>query len=238
MIEFKNVSKVYDNGSVALDDVCLTINDGEFVLVCGHSGAGKSTLFKLLTHEVVPDAGTVIVDDFDVTRMKRSKIPKLRRKLGVVFQDFRLLPNKTVAENIAFALEVIEEKPKIIKEKVSHVLDLVGLSGKSLAFSDKPTRSNDLPEDLSGGEQQRVAIARAIVNRPTVLIADEPTGNLDPDTSKDIVELFKHINNFGTTVIMVTHNMDLVSYLNKRVIRLKDGRVQSDNMRGAEINEA
>ena len=228
MIEFKNVSKVYDNGSVALDDVCLTINDGEFVLVCGHSGAGKSTLFKLLTHEVVPDTGTVIVDDFDVTRMKRSKIPKLRRKLGVVFQDFRLLPNKTVAENIAFALEVIEEKPKIIKEKVSHVLELVGLSDKA----------NDLPEDLSGGEQQRVAIARAIVNRPSVLIADEPTGNLDPDTSKDIVYLFKHINNFGTTVIMVTHNMDLVSYLNKRVIRLKDGRVQSDNMRGAEINEA
>lgn len=228
MIEFKNVSKVYDNGSVALDDVCLTINDGEFVLVCGHSGAGKSTLFKLLTHEVVPDTGTVIVDDFDVTRMKRSKIPKLRRKLGVVFQDFRLLPNKTVGENIAFALEVIEEKPKIIKEKVSHVLELVGLSDKA----------NDLPEDLSGGEQQRVAIARAIVNRPSVLIADEPTGNLDPDTSKDIVDLFKYINNFGTTVIMVTHNMDLVSYLNKRVIRLKDGRVQSDNMRGAEINEA
>ena len=228
MIEFKNVSKVYDNGSVALDDVCLTINDGEFVLICGHSGAGKSTLFKLLTHEVVPDAGTVIVDDFDVTRMKRSKIPKLRRKLGVVFQDFRLLPNKTVSENIAFALEVIEEKPKVIKEKVSHVLELVGLTDKA----------NDLPEDLSGGEQQRVAIARAIVNRPSVLIADEPTGNLDPDTSKGIVYLFKHINNFGTTVIMVTHNMDLVSYLNKRVIRLKDGRVQSDNMRGAEINEA
>ena len=214
MIEFKNVSKVYDNGSVALDDVCLTINDGEFVLICGHSGAGKSTLFKLLTHEVVPDAGTVIVDDFDVTRMKRSKIPKL--------------PNKTVSENIAFALEVIEEKPKVIKEKVSHVLELVGLTDKA----------NDLPEDLSGGEQQRVAIARAIVNRPSVLIADEPTGNLDPDTSKGIVDLFKHINNFGTTVIMVTHNMDLVSYLNKRVIRLKDGRVQSDNMRGAEINEA
>ena len=228
MIEFKNVSKVYDNGSVALDDVCLTINDGEFVLICGHSGAGKSTLFKLLTHEVVPDTGTVIVDDFDVTRMKRSKIPKLRRKLGVVFQDFRLLPNKTVSENIAFALEVIEEKPKVIKEKVSHVLELVGLTDKA----------NDLPEDLSGGEQQRVAIARAIVNRPSVLIADEPTGNLDPDTSKGIVDLFKHINNCGTTVIMVTHNMDLVSYLNKRVIRLKDGRVQSDNMRGAEINEA
>ena len=228
MIEFKNVSKVYENGSTALDNVCLTINDGEFVLICGHSGAGKSTLFKLLTHEVTPDTGVVIVDEFDVTKMKRSKIPKLRRKLGVVFQDFRLLPNKSVAENIAFALEVIEEKPKVIKEKVAHVLELVGLSDKA----------NDLPEDLSGGEQQRVAIARAIVNRPSVLIADEPTGNLDPNTSKGIVDLFKHINNFRTTVIMVTHNMDIVTYLNKRVIELKDGRVLSDNMRGAEFNEA
>ena len=226
MIEFKNVSKVYENGSTALDNVCITINDGEFVLICGHSGAGKSTLFKLLTHEVTPDSGLVIVDEFDVTKLKRSKIPKLRRKLGVVFQDFRLLPNKSVAENIAFALEVIEEKPKVIKEKVAHVLELVGLSDKA----------NDLPEDLSGGE--RVAIARAIVNRPSVLIADEPTGNLDPNTSKDIVDLFKHINNFGTTVIMVTHNMDIVTYLNKRVIELKDGRVLSDNMRGAEFNEA
>lgn len=228
MIEFKNVSKVYDNGSTALDNVCITVNDGEFVLICGHSGAGKSTLFKLLTHEVTPDTGAVIVDEFDVTKMKRSKIPKLRRKLGVVFQDFRLLPNKSVAENIAFALEVIEEKPKVIKEKVAHVLELVGLSDKA----------NDLPEDLSGGEQQRVAIARAIVNRPSVLIADEPTGNLDPNTSKGIVDLFKHINNLGTTVIMVTHNMDIVTYLNKRVIELKDGRVLSDNMRGAEFNEA
>lgn len=228
MIEFKNVSKVYENGSTALDNVCITINDGEFVLICGHSGAGKSTLFKLLTHEVTPDSGIVIVDEFDVTKLKRSKIPKLRRKLGVVFQDFRLLPNKSVAENIAFALEVIEEKPKVIKEKVAHVLELVGLSDKA----------NDLPEDLSGGEQQRVAIARAIVNRPSVLIADEPTGNLDPNTSKGIVDLFKHINIFGTTVIMVTHNMDIVTYLNKRVIELKDGRVLSDNMRGAEFNEA
>ena len=228
MIEFKNVSKVYENGSTALDNVCITINDGEFVLICGHSGAGKSTLFKLLTHEVTPDSGFVIVDEFDVTKLKRSKIPKLRRKLGVVFQDFRLLPNKSVAENIAFALEVIEEKPKVIKEKVAHVLELVGLSDKA----------NDLPEDLSGGEQQRVAIARAIVNRPSVLIADEPTGNLDPNTGKGIVDLFKHINNFGTTVIMVTHNMDIVTYLNKRVIELKDGRVLSDNMRGAEFNEA
>ena len=197
-------------------------------VVSGIRRCGKSTLFKLLTHEVTPDTGVVIVDEFDVTKMKRSKIPKLRRKLGVVFQDFRLLPNKSVAENISFALEVIEEKPKVIKEKVAHVLELVGLSDKA----------NDLPEDLSGGEQQRVAIARAIVNRPSVLIADEPTGNLDPNTSKGIVDLFKHINNFGTTVIMVTHNMDIVTYLNKRVIELKDGRVLSDNMRGAEFNEA
>jgi len=217
MIEFKNVSKVYDNGSVALDDVCLTINEGEFVLVCGHSGAGKSTLFKLLTHEVVPDAGTVIVDDFDVTRMKRSKIPKLRRKLGVVFQDFRLLPNKTVAENIAFALEVIEEKPKIIKEKVSHVLDLVGLSEKA----------NDLPEDLSGGEQQRVAIARAIVNRPTVLIADEPTGNLDSKTTYEVMALLKRIiKKYNTTLIMITHNLEIADEAD-RIITVSDGKIKS-----------
>ena len=227
MIEFKNVSKVYENGSIALDDVSLFIDKGEFVVVVGHSGAGKSTLFKLLTHEVVPDSGSVLVNDVDVTRIKKSKIPMLRRKLGVVFQDFRLLPNKTVFENIAFALEVIEEKPSVIKEKVEHVLELVGLEDKA----------NDLPEDLSGGEQQRVAVARAIVNRPLVLIADEPTGNLDPNTSKDIVALFKHINNFGTTVVMVTHNMDLVTYLNKRVIQLEGGRVKSDNLRGAEFNE-
>ena len=227
MIEFKNVSKVYENGSIALDDVSLFIDKGEFVVVVGHSGAGKSTLFKLLTHEVVPDSGSVLVNDVDVTRIKTSKIPMLRRKLGVVFQDFRLLPNKTVFENIAFALEVIEEKPFVIKEKVEHVLELVGLEDKA----------NVLPEDLSGGEQQRVAVARAIVNRPLVLIADEPTGNLDPNTSKDIVDLFKHINNFGTTVVMVTHNMDLVTYLNKRVIQLEGGRVKSDNLRGAEFNE-
>ena len=227
MIELKNVSKVYENGSIALDDVSLFIDKGEFVVVVGHSGAGKSTLFKLLTHEVVPDSGSVLVNDVDVTRIKKSKIPMLRRKLGVVFQDFRLLPNKTVFENIAFALEVIEEKPSVIKEKVEHVLELVGLEDKA----------NDLPEDLSGGEQQRVAVARAIVNRPLVLIADEPTGNLDPNTSKDIVDLFKHINNFGTTVVMVTHNMDLVTYLNKRVIQLEGGRVKSDNLRGAEFNE-
>lgn len=227
MIEFQNVSKVYDNGAVALDDVTIHIEKGEFVLVVGHSGAGKSTLFKLLTHEVIPDEGSVIVNSVDVTRIKGSKVPMLRRKLGVVFQDFRLLPNKTVGENIAFALEVIEEKRSVIKEKVDHVLDLVGLTDKK----------DDYPEDLSGGEQQRVAIARAIVNRPAVLIADEPTGNLDPITSRDIVDLFKRINNYGTTVVMITHNMDIVSYLNKRVIALENGRVVSYQLKGAAFNE-
>ena len=227
MIEFRNVHKVYDNGSVALEDVSIHIEKGEFVLVCGHSGAGKSTFIKLLSHEVTPDSGTVIVNDVDVTRIKSSKVPYLRRKLGIVFQDFRLLPSKTVFENIAFALEVIEEKPKVIQEKVYNVLELVGLSDKA----------NDLPQDLSGGEQQRVAIARAIVNKPLVLIADEPTGNLDPQTSRDISDLFTAINNSGTTVVMVTHDMDMVSYLNKRVIALEGGRVVSDQMRGAAFHE-
>ena len=227
MIEFRNVHKVYDNGSGALEDVSIHIEKGEFVLVCGHSGAGKSTFIKLLSHEVTPDSGTVIVNDVDVTRIKSSKVPYLRRKLGIVFQDFRLLPSKTVFENIAFALEVIEEKPKVIQEKVYNVLELVGLSDKA----------NDLPQDLSGGEQQRVAIARAIVNKPLVLIADEPTGNLDPQTSRDISDLFKAINNSGTTVVMVTHDMDMVSYLNKRVIALEGGRVVSDQMRGAAFHE-
>mgnify|MGYP001004662387 FL=1 len=227
MIEFRNVHKVYDNGSIALEDVSIHIEKGEFVLVCGHSGAGKSTFIKLLSHEVKPDSGTVMVNDVDVTRIKSSKVPYLRRKLGIVFQDFRLLPSKTVFENIAFALEVIEEKPKVIQEKVYNVLELVGLSDKA----------NDLPQDLSGGEQQRVAIARAIVNKPLVLIADEPTGNLDPQTSRDISDLFKAINNSGTTVVMVTHDMDMVSYLNKRVIALEGGRVVSDQMRGAAFHE-
>ena len=228
MIQFNHVNKVYDNGSLALDDVTIHIEKGEFVLICGPSGAGKSTFIKLLSHEVVPDSGTVIVNDMEVSHLKKRKIPYLRRRLGIVFQDFRLLPNKTVAENIAFALEVIEEKPSVIKERVASVLDMVGLGHKA----------NDLPQDLSGGGQQRVAIARAIVNKPLVLIADEPTGNLDPNTSKGIVELFKTINNSGTTIVMVTHDMEMVKYLNKRVIALEDGRVISDRMRGAEFNEA
>lgn len=228
MIEFNHVNKVYDNGSIALEDVTVHVDKGEFVLICGASGAGKSTFIKLLSHEVVPDSGTVIVNDIDVTRLKKSKIPHLRRRIGVVFQDFRLLPNKTVFENIAFALEVIEEKRSVIRRRVEEVLELVGLAHKA----------NDLPEDLSGGEQQRVAIARAIVNKPLVLIADEPTGNLDPNTSRDIMELFKAINNSGTTIVMVTHDMQMVQYLDKRVIALDAGRVVSERLRGAEFNEA
>ena len=228
MIEFNHVNKVYENGSLALEDVSIQIDKGEFVLICGASGAGKSTFIKLLSHEVMPDSGTVIVNEIDVTKLKKRKIPYLRRRLGTVFQDFRLLPNKTVFENIAFALEVIEEKPKIIREKVSRVLELVGL----------PHKANDLPQDLSGGEQQRVAIARAIVNKPLILIADEPTGNLDPNTSRDIMDLFKQINNSGTTIVMVTQDMEMVRYLNKRVIALEAGRVVSDRLRGAEFHEA
>lgn len=229
MIEFRNVNKVYENGTLALDDVSIHIGKGEFVFIVGASGAGKSTFVKLLDREILPDSGTVIVNDTDVTRLKKKKIPFLRRKLGIVFQDFRLLPNKTVFENVAFALEVIEASKSSIKEQVNNVLELVGLLHKA----------DDLPDDLSGGEQQRVAIARAIVNRPLVLLADEPTGNLDPETSKDIMDLFKAINNSGTTVVMVTHDMAMVEYLNKRLIRLNEGRVVEDKERakGAVFNE-
>ncbi len=225
MIYFKDASAVYENGVMALTHLDCHIESGEFVTIVGPSGAGKSTFIRLLTHEMVPYSGQVIVNNQDLAKLKKSKVPYYRRKLGIVFQDFRLLPNKTVFENIAFALEVMEAKPKEIKTKVNQVLDLVGLLHKA----------NDLPHNLSGGEQQRVAIARAIVNRPLVLIADEPTGNLDPDTSRDIVNLFKEINNNGTTIVMVTHDMDVVRYLNKRVIRIEDGRISKEVKRGAQL---
>lgn len=222
MIELKNVSKVYDNGSIALDHVSLHIGKGEFVFVVGASGAGKSTLIKLLSYEELPSRGSVFVNGIEVNKLAKNRVPYLRRKMGIVFQDFRLLPNKTAQENVAFAMEVIEAPRRLIRRRVRDVLDLVGLVGKADA----------LPKNLSGGEQQRVAIARAIVNRPLLLIADEPTGNLDPETSRDIMEVFKKINHMGTTVLMVTHDKTLVDMMNKRVIEIDGGKVVRDEQKG------
>ena len=195
--------------------------------IIGAEGAGKSTLIRLLSHEELPTKGSVFVNDIEVNRLAKKSVPYLRRKMGIVFQDFRLLPNKTAQENVAFAMEVIEAPRRVIRRRVREVLDLVGLIGKADA----------LPKNLSGGEQQRVAIARAIVNRPLLLIADEPTGNLDPDTSEDIMEVFKKINHMGTTVLMVTHDKTLVDMMNKRVIELDDGKVVRDEQRGGYDDE-
>ena len=222
MIRFEKVTKRYGN-NIALRNLNLHIEKGEFVFLVGPSGAGKSTFIKLLSHETVPDEGKVFVDGIEVNRLKKSKIPYLRRKLGIVFQDFRLLPNKTAFENVAFALEVMEVSRTEIKQKVHNALELVNLTAKA----------NQLPANLSGGEQQRVAIARALVNRPVVLIADEPTGNLDPVTAQTIMQLFNHINHLGTTIIMVTHAIDLVNRMHKRVLTIEDGEIVRDVQKGA-----
>ena len=222
MIRFENVSKRYGNNT-ALRNLNLHIEKGEFVFLVGPSGAGKSTFIKLLSHETVPDEGKVFVDGIEVNRLKKSKIPYLRRKLGIVFQDFRLLPNKTAFENVAFALEVMGVSRTEIKQKVHHALELVNLTAKA----------NQLPANLSGGEQQRVAIARALVNRPVVLIADEPTGNLDPATAQTIMQLFNHINHLGTTIIMVTHAKELVNSMHKRVLTIENGEIVRDVQKGA-----
>ena len=227
IIYVKNVSKVYDNGSVALDHANVHIKKGEFVFVVGASGAGKSTFIKLLDHEELPTEGSVIVNGIEVNKLKKNRVPYLRRRMGIVFQDFRLLPNKTAEENVAFAMEVIEAPRRLIKERVRNVLDLVGLVGKADA----------LPSNLSGGEQQRVAIARAIVNRPLLLIADEPTGNLDPETSKGIMDIFTKVNHMGTTVVMVTHDQQLVDMMNKRVIEIVDGKIVRDEQQGGYDDE-
>lgn len=226
MIRFENVTKRYGN-STAIKNLTLHIGKGEFVFLVGASGAGKSTFIKMLSHEIVPDEGRVFVDGIEVNRLKKSKIPYLRRKLGIVFQDFRLLPNKTVFENVAFAMEVIEAPKAEIKKKVNNVLELVNLTAKA----------NLLPDNLSGGEQQRVAIARALVNRPVLLIADEPTGNLDPVTAKSIMDLFNHINHLGTTILMVTHAKELVNQMHKRVITIADGEMVRDVRKGAYEDE-
>ena len=223
MIHLKRVTKLYErNGVVALDDVNLDIAPGEFVFIVGTSGSGKSTLMKLLMHEETPTMGEIFVDGRDVVRLPKKEIPYLRRGLGVIFQDFRLLEDKTVYENIAFAMQVIEAPRKIIQRTVDAVLDIVGLREKSKHF----------PAQLSGGEQQRVAIARAIVNDPKIVIADEPTGNLDPATTWDIMDIFLRINTAGTTIVMATHDRDIVNKLKKRVIEIENGKIIRDQVRG------
>ena len=218
MIEFKNVSKTYDNGTAALRDVSITINDGEFVFIVGSSGAGKSTFLKIIMREQVADQGSIIVNNYNLNKMKKREIPKFRRTMGIVFQDFRLIPNMTVFDNVAFAMRVIGAKEKEIRKRVPYVLSLVGLTSKA----------RQLPTQLSGGEQQRVALARALVNNAGIIIADEPTGNIDPEMSYEIVDLLNHINNNGTTVVMVTHEHELVRRFNHRVITINQGQVVSD----------
>lgn len=213
-----NVYKKYPNGVVAVNGISVDIGQGEFVYVVGPSGAGKSTFIKLMYREEVPTSGEVIINGFNTANMKRKEVPLFRRQLGVVFQDFKLLPKLTVYENVAFALEVIEEQPKTIRKRVMEVLELVGLKHKVRMF----------PSELSGGEQQRVSIARSIVNMPKVVIADEPTGNLDPETSWEIMRIFEEINTRGTTVVMATHNREIVNKIRKRVITIDGGMIVRD----------
>ena len=225
MITLNDVTMQYDTTHPALRVVNVHIDKGEFVFVVGASGAGKSTFVKMLTHELVPQQGSILINGQDITRLSKSQVPYYRRKLGIVFQDFRLLEEKTVYENIAFVLRVTGTKERIIRERTSHVLNLVGLRGKE----------NERPSKLSGGEQQRVAIARALANQPLLLIADEPTGNLDPNTSSEIMNLFNSINHMGTTIIMVTHNQELVNAMNKRVLLIDEGHIVKDVKKGGYI---
>jgi cell division transport system ATP-binding protein len=222
MIEMKDVYKQYNNGVMAANGFNVHIKQGEFVYVVGPSGAGKSTFIKMMYREERPSKGDIIVNGINLAKLKNSRVPYLRRNVGVVFQDFKLLPSLTIYENIAFALEVIEEHPKQIKKRVMEVLDLVGLKHKARM----------LPNELSGGEQQRVSIARSIVNTPKLVIADEPTGNLDPETSWDIMNIFEEISNRGTTVIMATHNREIVNTIKHRVIAIENGRIVRDEQRG------
>jgi cell division transport system ATP-binding protein len=222
MIQLNKVTKIYDNNVIALSNIDITIEKGEFVFLVGPSGAGKSTFIKTLLKEVEPTTGSVIINGLDITKLTRKEVPYYRRKIGLVFQDFRLIDNLNVYENVAFALRVIEATPKEIKKKVPLVLDLVGLTKKHMAF----------PRELSGGEQQRVSLARAIVNNPTLLIADEPTGNLDPETATEIMEVLNNINKAGTTIIMATHAKSIVDSMKKRVVAIEKGVLARDEQRG------
>lgn len=222
MIEFRNVRKVYDNGTTALDGVNLKVNDGEFIFVVGASGAGKSTLMKLLLREERATSGRLTVDEFDLVKLPNYKVPFYRRQIGVVFQDFRLFPNKTVYENIAFAMRVIGEPASVIRRRVPTILSIVNLQDKYKNF----------PYQLSGGEQQRVAFARAMANNPRTIIADEPTGNIDPQLSLEIMSLLIKIHKKNKTVIVVTHEKSLVDYFQQRVVTLKDGKITDDRVGG------
>ena len=223
MVRFEDVSMVYPGGEQkAIDDMSFTIEDGEFVFLVGPSGSGKTSVIKLITGEVEANAGELHVNGFDLRRIRRGKIPAMRRTIGVIFQDFRLIEDKTIYDNVAFAMHVVGATNKDIRRRVPYVLDLVGLSGREKRF----------PREVSGGEQQRVAVARAIVNSPQLLIADEPTGNLDPARSLELMLLMDRINEMGTTVLVVTHEKELVNSFSKRVVAIEDGRVISDGMDG------
>ena len=218
MIEFKNVSKVYPNGTYGLKDVSVKIEQGEFVFVLGSSGAGKSTFLKIIMHEETPTSGEITVNDFKVSSMKQKEVPLLRRSMGIVFQDFRLIPNMNVYDNVAFALRVTGTPTRELRKRVPFVLDLVGLVDKA----------KNMPTELSGGEQQRVALARALVNKPSLIIADEPTGNIDPELSMEIVDMLDSINKVGTTILMVTHEHELIRRYENRIITIENGTILSD----------
>lgn len=223
MITLKNVTRIYDKDNTGIQNVSLEIEKGEFVFIVGRSGSGKTTLMKLLQKELDVTSGQIIVNGQDYRKLKNKEIPRLRRQIGIVFQDFRLLKDRTIFENVAFAQKVVEVPNRYIKRQVENMLDLVGLKDRMNAF----------PSELSGGEQQRVAIARALVNHPVLLLADEPTGNLDPVTAREIMELLSEINKCGTTVLVVTHNRELVNEMGKRVILIEDGQIQQDEARGS-----
>lgn len=222
MIRLKNVEMEYDNGTRAIRGITMTIEDGEFVFLVGPSGSGKSTIIKLLTGEVVPTAGRIMINGFSITKISGRQVPLMRRTLGVIFQDFRLIEKKTVYENLEFVMRAVGARPRDIKSRIHYVLDLVDLEKKAYSY----------PTELSGGEQQRVAIARALVNNPETIIADEPTGNLDPERSLELMDLLVKINQLGTTVVVVTHERDLVDRFGKRVITIDSGHVINDGVGG------
>lgn len=228
IIEFRNVSKTYSStGTHAMNNISLGIEKGEFVFIVGSSGAGKSTFLKLIMHEETPSRGTILVNGINVSTLKRRKVPYLRRNMGIVFQDFRLIEKMTVYDNVAFAMRAIGTRPSVVKKRVPYILDLVGLTHKA----------QNRPSELSGGEQQRVSLARALVNNPSIIIADEPTGNIDPEMSFEIIELLSQINAQGTTIIVVTHEHDLVRHFNKRVINIESGRITKDTKLEGTVDE-